>query len=218
MSESIDRCVAYRCPKCGTGVMGPADIMKLPGREFRLNCTCGKSTMTIDKDGSGKLTLHVPCVMCGRPHTFTLQGSLWESPETVALPCPYSGLNICFVGEINRVKAALAESELKILNTMQELGIDSFEAFHPGEGDEGTEPGGPEAENEVAVMQVLEQLVEERKVRCHCPDGMDGEFEVTATDGALEIECTICHARRTIPLDNGPALQAFLETDELFLE
>lgn len=218
MSENNDRCVAYRCPKCGTGVMGPADIMKLPGREFRLNCTCGKSTMVIDKDGPGKLTLHIPCVICGRPHTFTVQETLFQGENAVSLPCPYSGQNIGFAGEINRVKAALAESELKLLNTMQELGLDSFEALHPDENSDKPEAYGPEAENEVAVMQVLEQLVADRKVHCRCPDESDGDFEVTANDGELEIECTVCHARRTISLDNGPALQAFLEADELYLD
>ncbi|MBR6411321.1 MAG: hypothetical protein IKS35_08065 [Clostridia bacterium] len=218
MSKTTERCIAYRCPKCGTGVIGPADVIKLPGAEFRLNCTCRNSSLIINKNNAGKLSLSVPCVLCGTPHTFTVQASLLENADVVSLPCPFSGLDICFLGEINSVKAALAESELKLLNTMQEMGIDSFEAFHPEQTGRKTGAAGMELENGVAVMQVLEELVEDGKIRCRCPEGQGKAFDVTSGDGELEIECPVCHAKRRIPLDSGPALQALLEAEELYLE
>ena len=62
----------------------------------------------------------------------------FSSPDDLfTLPCPYSDVNICFTGEINRVKAELARTELELLDMLEQNGIADFSALHGDERDLG---------------------------------------------------------------------------------
>ena len=110
--------VAYRCPFCGSGVMSAVGLFGLSADMVRLKCPCGKSEMQIvrqrESAADGTVRLTVPCLLCPKPHTFTLRDAVFFSDDLFTLPCPYSDVNICFTGEINRVKAELARTELAV--------------------------------------------------------------------------------------------------------
>ena len=127
--------VAYRCPDCGGGILSAVGLFNLSADMVKLKCTCGKSELKIIYNRDGTVRLTVPCLICSQPHTFTVNASLFFTDELFVLPCPYSDINIAFMGEMNQVKAELARTELELLDMLEENGITDFSALHGDEKD-----------------------------------------------------------------------------------
>ena len=210
--ESKQTTVAYRCPHCGAGVLSAVGLFSLSADMVKLKCDCGHSEMTVVQCRDGKVRLTVPCIFCPNPHVFTVSRSLFYSKELFVLPCPYSDVNICIIGEINRVKAELARTELELLDIMEENGISDFSVLHQDEQSVLTDP-----QIFDIVMFVIHDLEAEGKITCRCPDG-DGEYEAEVLDDAIRVSCTKCGAERLIPTDSCLGAHAFLNCDSLHLE
>jgi hypothetical protein len=227
--------VAYRCPDCGGGILSAVGLFNLSADMVKLKCTCGKSELKIIYNRDGTVRLTVPCLICAQPHTFTVRSSLFFSDELFVLPCPYSDINICFTGEMNRVKAELARTELELLDMLEENGITDFSALHGDEKD----LGDPQILD--IVLFVIDDLDAEGKIYCRCHpdpalegdkacvepsaaeenDGSDREgsrYEAEITDDGIKLTCRICGASRIIPTDSMLSAHAFLNADSLHLE
>lgn len=227
--------VAYRCPDCGGGILSAVGLFNLSADMVKLKCTCGKSELKIIYNRDGTVRLTVPCLICAQPHTFTVRSSLFFSDELFVLPCPYSDINICFTGEMNRVKAELARTELELLDMLEENGITDFSALHGDEKD----LGDPQILD--IVLFVIDDLDAEGKIYCRChpdPALADGEpstewespeetdtdapeasrYEAEVTDDGIKLTCRICGASRVIPTDSMLSAHAFLNADSLHLE
>ena len=113
--EPQNTTVAYRCPHCGGAVYSGINLFMLSADMLKLKCSCGQSEMTLIKSQSDeqKVRLSVPCMFCPNPHHFTLSRTLLFDKELFALPCPYSDITVCCVGEDNHGRAEMARSELK---------------------------------------------------------------------------------------------------------
>lgn len=212
--ETKKTTVAYRCPHCGAGIMSAVDVFSLNADMVKLKCTCQKSELTIVKTNDGKIRLVVPCILCPRPHNFVISSSIFFGKDLFVLPCAYSDINICFIGEINHVKAELARSELELLDLLERSGVDSFESLHGNEG----VPDLTDPQILDIVMFVIKDLDEEGKILCRCKDGEEKNFDVEVTDDGVRVNCTKCGASRLIPTDSTLAAHAFLNTDSLYLE
>ncbi|MBQ1956202.1 MAG: hypothetical protein II365_00355 [Clostridia bacterium] len=212
--ETKKTTVAYRCPHCGAGIMSAVDVFSLNADMVKLKCTCQKSELTIVKTNDGKIRLVVPCILCPRPHNFVISSSIFFGKDLFVLPCAYSDINICFIGEINHVKAELARSELELLDLLEQSGVDSFEALHGNE----SVPDLTDPQILDIVMFVIKDLDEEGKILCRCKDGEEKNFDVEVTDDGVRVNCTKCGASRLIPTDSTLAAHAFLNTDSLYLE
>ena len=211
--ESKQTTLAYRCPHCGAGVMTAVSLFHLKGSMVRLKCDCGKSGMEVVLSPDGKARLTVPCIICPNPHRFTVSENIFFGSELFALPCPYSDINICVMGEVNHVKAELSRTELQLLDLMEKSGITDFEALHK------------EAEQTVSDPQVLEivlfvirDLDEEGKIKCRCADGEEREYDAEILADGVKVTCKKCGATRTIPTDSLLDAHEFLNCDHLLLE
>lgn len=220
--------VAYRCPHCGAGIMSAVGLFNLSADMVKLKCTCGHSELKIVYSRDGSVRLTVPCLICSKPHNFTVKSTLFFSDELFVLPCPYSDINICFTGEINRVKAELARTELELLDMLEENGITDFSALHGDEQD----LGDPQIQD--IVFFVIDDLDAEGKIYCRChPDPAlqpeapgdypewneeGSRYEAEITDDGIKLTCRICGASRVIPADSMLSAHAFLNADSLHLE
>ncbi len=228
--------VAYRCPDCGAGVLSAVGLFNLSADMVKLKCTCGKSELKIVYGRDNNVRLTVPCLLCAKPHTFTVKSSLFFSDELFVLPCPYSDVNICFTGEVNRVKAELARTELELLDMLEEHGITDFSSLHGDEQD----LGDPQILD--IVLFVIDDLDAEGKIycRCHpdpaladaatsetenvCKDGSheaheeESRYEAAITDEGICLTCRCCGASRLIPTDSMLSAHAFLNADSVHLE
>lgn len=204
--------VAYRCPHCGAGVMSAVGLFALSADMIKLKCDCGHSEMTMVYSKDGKVRLTVPCLFCPTPHSFTLTSSLFFGRDMFLLPCPYSDVNICFIGETNMVKAELARTELELLDMLEENGISDFSALHESERQMLTDPQVFDI-----IMFVIQDLDAEGKISCRCEAG-EGDYEVEVLDDAVRVSCKKCGAKRDIPTDSMLSAHAFLHCDKLCLE
>lgn len=240
--------VAYRCPKCGSGVMSAVGMFNLSADRVRLRCSnpeCptnkergeerdANSNDALDvimsRDGDGTVRLTVPCIFCGKPHRFTVNPKLFFGKDVFVLPCPYSGINICFMGEGNHVKAELARSELELLDMLEENGIDGFRDL------DADEAALPDPQIYEIIMFVIHDLDAEGKIFCRChpeggedlPEGCleaetgesayEGDYTVDITEKGLLVRCAKCGAQKLIETDSLIGAHDFLNCDSLHLE
>lgn len=203
--------VAYRCPECGAGVLSVVDIFALSANRVKLKCDCGKSEMDVVIQGDDKIRLTVPCIFCRKPHVFTVNKQIFYGRDLFVLPCPYSDINICFMGDSNHVKAEVARSELDLLDMLEENGISDFSAF------DGDDEMLPDPQVFEIIMFVIHDLEAEGKIFCRCHDG-EGDYDAEVTDDGVRVFCRKCGAERIVPTDSLIGAHDFLNCDSLTLE
>ncbi len=211
--------MAYRCPHCGAGVMCALDIFTLSAPMIKLKCDCGGSEMTVMKQSDGKIRLTVPCLFCPKPHSFLVSSKVFFGSEDFYLQCPYADFDICYLGDMDHVKANLARGEYELLNLMEEHKIADLSAFKSA--NEENDDEALDSELTQSVIFVLSELEAEEKIFCKCEhEGKIDEekygFEVFS-DHVL-VKCRDCGAERKIPTDNSLNTHAFLDADALYLE
>jgi hypothetical protein len=176
--------VAYRCPHCGAGIMSAVGLFALTADMIKLKCTCGKSEMSVVYSKDGKVRLTVPCILCAKPHTFTLNSSLFFGKDLFTMSCPYSDINIACIGETNQVKAELARGELELLDLMEKSGMKDFDAFHNDE-EALTDPQILEI-----VMFVINDLDAEGKIYCKCDPTDNGrQYDAEVQENGVLVTC-----------------------------
>ena len=211
--------IAYRCPHCGAGVMSMIDIFTLSAPMIKLKCDCGGSEMTVVRQADGKIRLTVPCIVCPKPHSFLVSPGVFFNNEEFFLQCPYSDLNVCFLGDMDHVKANLAKGEYELIKLMEENGISDLSVFREANAED--PDAALDSEMTQNIIFVLSELEAENKIYCKCDHSseIDEEkygFEVRG-NGVL-VKCRDCGAERFIPADNSLNAHAFLDAESLCLE
>ena len=205
--------VAYRCPHCGAGVMSAVGAFALSADMVKLKCDCKQSEMTVVHRPDGKVRLTVPCLVCAKPHNYTINTSLFYQKELFVLSCPYSDIELAFLGETNLVKAELARSELALLDMMEKSGIQSLDSMHSDE------ESLPDEQISDIVMFVIHDLDAEGKIYCKCaPEDNGREYDAEILPDGIRVSCRKCGASRIIPTDSRLGAHAFLNADSLTLE
>ena len=203
--------VAYRCPKCGGGVMSVVGLFNLSADMVKLKCDCGGSEMSIVYTKDSKVRFTVPCILCPNPHQYTLSSSVFFSKELFVLPCHYSGINIAMMGETNSVKAELARTELELLDMLEKSGIEDFESIR---GEQTlTDPQVIEI-----VLYVIKELDEEGRIECKCQGEGEREYEIEFLRESMKVTCKACGASKEIPTQSLIDAHEFLNADRLVLE
>ncbi|MBQ7384515.1 MAG: hypothetical protein IJV72_06970 [Clostridia bacterium] len=209
--DSKQTTVAYRCPHCGAGVMSAVGLFALTADMIKLKCTCGESEMSVVYSKDGKLRLTVPCILCPNPHSFTVNSSVFFKNDLFLLPCPYSDINICMIGEENKVKAELARTELELLDLLEEHGIDNFDIFHQ-------EQTLTDPQILDIILFVINDLDAEGKIFCKCEDNEEGDYEVEMTSEGIKVSCKKCGASKIIASNSLINAHEFLNCESLTLE
>ena len=200
-------------------MMGIIDVFTLSAPMIKLKCDCGGSEMTVIKQEDGKVRLSVPCIFCPKPHSFLINPNVFFGKEDFFLQCPYSDMDICFLGDTDRVKAHLARGEYELIKLMEENGISDLSAF--GRANEEDEDEALDSELTQSVLFVLSELEEEGRIFCRCERGTESDAEKYGYEiksGGVLVRCRDCGAQRFIPTDNSMSAHAFLDSDELYLE
>ena len=223
--DSKQTTVAYRCPKCGSGVISLVGLFSLSADMIKLKCTCGGSEMQIVyRKDERQMRVSVPCIFCNKPHSYNVSSAMFFSKDIFLLPCPYSDINIGFIGESNKVKAELARTELELLDMLEENGISDFKSIHGDEHDL-TDPQVLDV-----VSYIIGDLDAEGKIYCRCypegreplPDGVldreDSEYQIEIGEESIIVRCKKCGAKKSVAADSMLTAHAFLNSDYLKLE
>ena len=213
--------VAYRCPKCGAGVMSVVGLFGLNSHMVKLKCDCGGSEMTMVMGSDKKVRFTVPCIFCPNPHNFTISSNLFFNKDLFVLPCPYSDMNIAMIGEINHVRAELSRSELELLDLFEKSGLGGLEGLASFE-QSNREAGLGDPQVLDIIKYVITELDEEGRISCKCERGEDeeseGDYEIEVLEEAVRVSCKRCGASKTIPTNSLIAANDFLNIDSLELE
>jgi predicted RNA-binding Zn-ribbon protein involved in translation (DUF1610 family) len=206
--ESI---ISYRCPHCGTTVMSMIGTFALSGDLIKLKCSCGESELVISYTNDNKIRITVPCLACENPHTYSISFSAFFQRELLELACKAIGINICFIGNKEKVFEAIERSDKELAEMMGEYSLDDL-------GKMGGSPEGSITDAQVfdLVRFMLCEMKEENAILCNCKDGM-GEYELEFTKDGVDIFCTKCGARKTFDLNSVQKASDFLDVDELDL-
>lgn len=203
--------VAYRCPECGAIVRSMVGVFTLTADMMRLKCPCGGSDITIVYTNDDKVRITVPCFVCPSPHTFNVSSQAFFSRELLTLPCAYSGLDVCFIGDEEHVIAATEEADRELEEMLGETSFGELSSSRSSQFM--TDPQIREI-----VTYVLEDLTEEGKIYCRCPEGETGEYEAEVLDEEIVVRCLKCHAAAVVPANSFTAANDFLNADHLTLE
>ncbi len=202
--------VAYRCPICGKGVLSAVGVLSISADMLKLKCECGGSELTIAKGGNDKIRLTVPCLMCPKPHNFTVSRTLFFGNELFMLQCPYTDINICFFGDQKDVSAGLERTEMELLDMLGEENLMQL-------GGEREDQPFTDPQIYDIIMFVINDLNEEGKITCLCENEEDSELTVEVLDDGVRVACKTCGASQTIPTDSLLGAHAFLNCDRLNL-
>ncbi len=209
--------LAYRCPSCGATVFSLVGVFALSGDMLKLRCSCGKSEMVITYTADKKLRLTLPCIACPKPHHYTLGQTNFFTREkgVFRLPCPYTGIDICFIGEKEEVIAAVDKSNEELLNLMKSTGMEDLSKMRGEEDDDTLKSENPLLED--VVFYMLKELEEEDAIHCLC-QGEKGEYTYRLHHGKVTITCQKCGGMVTLPMTGVTAADRFLELGSLQLE
>lgn len=204
--------VAYRCPECGSWVTGMVGLFSLSADMLRLKCPCGKGEMTMVYTKDKKVRLSVPCFLCPKPHSFTVSSQMFFDKELFALPCAYSGVDICFLGNPDKVAEATKASDAELMEILGEAGYDGFSDLR-GDGEEIFSD--PQILD--IVNFVIRDLDESGEISCRCPED-EGCYTVEVTSEGVRVKCENCGAVADIPVTSTLSAQAFLNCEHLELK
>ncbi|MBP5610145.1 MAG: hypothetical protein J6X72_02245, partial [Clostridia bacterium] len=126
--------IAYRCPDCGTAVFGlMGDFIPTAGM-LRLKCPCGKSRMQIiPSPDREKIRFDVPCLFCRQDHHFSVARTVVFGDRLFLLNCPYTNMDIGFIGSREEIDRALEEQEKELKKLAGLLGVERLRDLSPDE-------------------------------------------------------------------------------------
>ena len=206
---SVDR-IGYRCSACGGATLGLLGGVARLSDMLRVKCTCGASALDIQKKKDGKLHLSVPCVYCRDSHGFTL--SFDEGREDlVKLPCPFSNMDIAFIGDEKSVSEGLDRTGEELSRVIASFEGETLSDIQPTDADEG-EICDPRLYD--TVNFIVRDLEAEGAVRCPCKAT---KVNLRFTDDGIQVLCESCGASYTFYAKSEAMAESYLTLDKIEL-
>ena len=204
--------IAYRCPRCATATFGFVGKFALSANLLRLRCTCDTPSLDIEITRDEKIRLSVPCLYCNQNHNFTLSKDIFFGRDLFTLQCPYSSMDIAFIGDKEMIDSALSESELQIRAMLDAMELEDITELQPVDLDSADIL--PDATSYDTIRFLLKDLEADGRVKCPCGDG---EYELRFNERGIEAYCKRCGAIYPFNLDRASAAEDFLGLDSITL-
>lgn len=213
--DKKEAAIAYRCPACGVTVTSIVGVFSLSGDLLKLRCSCRESELTMTYTPDKKIRLSVPCIACPRPHNYVIgQNTFFSRDDGVfRLPCSYTGIDICFIGALDKVGAAVEEANMELIRLMEEAGLDDLSRIR--DDDDINIERDPQIED--IVRYTIAELNDEGKIKCSCQNNAIARFDFRMEKDSVVIFCEECDARVRIPMSGITAARDFAMSDSLTL-
>lgn len=208
------RNIAYRCPECGTAVLGIIGKFALHANMLRLKCECENAQpLDIGITNDGKIRLSVPCLFCKQNHNYTVSESVFFDREVFLLNCPYSGMDIAFLGDEERINKELERTKEELDRLLVSLEAEELSDIQPEEMSD--EEILPDPAVYDTLRFIVKDLEEEGRVKCLCKNG---KYDLRFVDGGLQVWCESCGATHTFPVTSPTLSEEYLSLDSLELK
>ena len=211
--NNIQTHVAYRCPACGSAVVGFIGKFALSAGMVRLKCSCGESHLDINPTNDKKIRLTVPCVFCRKSHSYTLSQPIFFERDIFLLNCPYSNMDIAFIGEKDKVGENVERTATEIERLLIDLEAESIKEIQPEDVNE--EDVLPDATVYDALRFLVKDLEAEGKVDCPCHKG---EYDLRFTDDGMQAYCKNCGASYDFYARSVSVAEEYLTIDSITLK
>lgn len=211
--EAKKRSVAYRCHECADTVWGLVGNFTRNAGLIRLKCSCDKPTAMDISAAEGKIKLSVPCLFCKQNHTYTVSESAFLERELLTLSCPYTGLDILFVGSDDAIDGELRRTADEITRLMASLEAEEISDIQPKEMTE------EEILPDPAVYDTLRFIVKDLEAdgQVICPCG-EGPYDLRFADGGIEVYCEKCGASYLFRATTPTMAEEYLSVDKVELK
>lgn len=210
--NNVQTHVAYRCPSCGSSVIGFVGKFALSAGMVRLKCSCGESYLDITVTNDKKLRLSVPCLFCKSSHSFTLSQSIFFEREEFLLNCPYSNMDIAFIGAKERIDESLMRTGAELERLLSDLEAEELKDIQPIDLDR--EDILPDATVYDALRFLVKDLEADGKVDCPCHRG---EYDLRFAPDGIQVFCPDCGAVHTFKLHSENSHEDYMDLDEITL-
>ena len=204
--------IAYRCPECAVATVGLVLGLGDNGGLLRIKCECGGSALDITGGGEDKIKISAPCVYCRDSHSYTLAGSVLGREALTSLSCPFSGMDIVFLGDMEDISPALDKSANELSVIMASLDAEDVRDIQPQDMDEDECPPDPAIFD--TINFVVRDLEAEGKVTCPCGRG---EYGLRFTDDGMQVYCERCGASFNFHARSAAVAEEYLTLDEIKL-
>lgn len=208
------RNIAFRCPGCGSAVIGLVGKFALHANMLRLKCSCGdEQSLDITLSNDGKVRLSVPCLFCRQNHSYVVSESLFFENDRFLLNCPYSNMDIAFIGDEDTVNQELSRTEAELNMLLKNLEAEELSDIQPEEMTEA------EILPDPAVYDTLRFVVKDLEAdgRLKCPCG-NGPYDLRFTDSGIQVWCESCGATYDFPVTSPTMAEEYLDLTELNLK
>lgn len=204
--------IAYHCPYCGNAVLGFVGQFALSGDMLKLKCQCGHSEMTVTASGEEKIRLTVPCLFCENPHHYAVSSKLFFGRDIFLLNCPYSNMDICFIGKPAELQKELDRSAAELNELYDQMGasLPVGEEETPPEEMKTPEELLPDEQVYDIVRFLIRELEADGAIDCPCHSG---SYDFEMIPGAIRVFCPDCGAEYIFPANSVSAAQDFLNCD-----
>ena len=208
------RQIAYRCPECGNAVFGLIGKFALKANLLRLKCSCEKSsTLDISNTNDGKIRLSVPCLFCKQNHSFVVSESILFDRDKFLLNCPYTGMDIAFIGNEDTVLEELKRTEDELNKLLASFEAAELADIQPQ--DMTDEEILPDPAVYDTIRFIVKDLEAEGKVDCPCHDG---QYELRFCDEGIQVYCEKCGATYTFYATSPSVTEEYLALDSITLK
>ena len=187
-SDSI-RAFAYLCPQCGKIALAARDSFALLASNWNPACSCGKSNLNIQFDGSF-FHFQVPCGLCGEIHAASC------TPDrilkaTAAFNCPNTGDFCCFAGDAKQIQKRLPE--------LESLSLSLSRAAENNQNNNLNQNASPFL-NDIIMYEILSELrdiaARPNGIQCQCGSKL---YKMRVRRASVDFICQDCGGRLRIP-------------------
>ena len=208
------RHIAYRCPDCGSAVVGLVGRFALSANMIRLKCSCGSDhSLDMTLAEGEKVRLSVPCLFCKQNHSYVVSEALFFDKDRFLLNCPYAGMDIAFIGDEEIVCHELSRTGDELSQLLKNLEAEELSDIQPQ--DMGDEEILPDPAVYDTLRFVVKDLEEEGKLKCPCGNG---PYDLRFTSGGLQVWCDSCGASYDFPVLSPSLAEEYLDLDQLTLK
>ena len=204
--------IFFRCPSCGTAVVGFIGGLSNVSDMLRLKCECTEFAMDIKKQPDGKLRLLVPCVYCKDTHGYVIAKELADRDTISKLSCPYSGMDIAIIGDGEEFDKNIERTAEELGRIMQSLEAEELKDIQPQDEDEEAVPPDPAVYDSINFL--VKDLESEGKVSCPCGNG---KYDLRFIDGGIQVFCHNCGATKNFRCLTAAMAEDYLGLDEIIL-